>query len=380
MILIKDVLVYAPAKIGKRDILICGDKIELIADKIDIDLATVEIIDGSDKIAMPGLIDRHVHVTGGGGEGGVTTRAPELKCSDLIKNGITTVLGLLGTDATTRTMRDLVAKVKAINELGLTAYAVTGSYQYPSETLLDNVRDDIVFLSEICGAKIALSDHRSSVLTTAELSRLASDVYVGGKLAGKTGVLVIHMGDGKQGFAPILDSINNSNLPMSVYQPTHINRNDSLLAEGVEFLKNGGYIDLTTGIAKHNRAGDVIKQLVEQKIATDRLTLSSDGNGSYSSYDKDGKLLEIGVASVAALHQELNYMISELDMPLEVALPFFTSNPALALGLADFKGKLEPDYDADIIITDQNLAIEQVIVKGQVVLRDGQVAINIPFE
>ncbi len=380
MILIKDILVYAPAKIGKKDILICGDKIELIDDVIDFNLATIDVIDGSDKIALPGLIDRHVHVTGGGGEGGVTTRAPELKCSDLIKNGITTVLGLLGTDATTRTLRDLVAKVKAINELGLTAYAVTGSYQYPPETLLKNVRDDMVFISEIRGAKIALSDHRSSVMTPDELSRLASDVYVGGKLAGKSGVLVIHMGDGKQGFAPILDSIRKSNLPLSVYQPTHINRNDNLLAEGIEFLENGGYIDFTTGITKHNRAGDVIKQLVEKNIATDRLTLSSDGNGSFSSYDQDGKLLEIGVASVAALHQELTYMVKNLAMPLEIALPFFTINSAMALGLADFKGKLEAHYDADILITNQNLAIEQVIAKGQVLLRDGEVAINIPFE
>ncbi len=380
MILIKNIEVYTPYKKGTKDILICGDKIELIDDHIEIDLKTVHVIDGSGKYAVPGLLDRHVHVTGGGGEGGVTTRAPELKCSELIKNGITTVLGLLGTDATTRTLRDLIAKTKSINELGLSAYAVTGSYQYPLETMMGSVRDDMVFIEEIRGAKIAISDHRSSVMTTDEFSRLASDVYVGGKLSGKTGVLVIHVGDGKQGLSPILKSIEKSNIPKSVYQPTHINRNNNLLKEGIEFLKDGGYIDLTTGISKNNRAGDVIKKILDEGIESKRLTLSSDGNGSFSSYDEDGQLIEIGVASVSALHDELKYMVNELKMPLEDALPFFTIHPAAAIGLGAFKGKLEPKYDADILIVDKELCIEHVIAKGQLMLHNSQLSINIPFE
>ncbi len=380
MLLIKNINVYSPEKLGKKDILICGEKIELIANTIDIDLESTTIIDGSEKIAISGLVDRHVHLIGGGGEGGVTTRVPELKCSDLIKNGITTVLGLLGTDATTRTMRELIAKVKALNELGLSAYAVTGSYQYPSKTLTDNVRDDMLFIQEIIGAKIAISDHRSSVMTTSELSKLASDVYVGGKLAGKTGVLVIHVGDGKQGLKPIFDSLDNSNLPASVFQPTHLNRNPTLLTEGLEFLRNGGYIDLTTGIAKNARAGDIIKQVIEEKIDASRLTLSSDGNGSYSSYDKDGNLLQIGAASVSAMYNELLYLVKEQKMPLESVLPFFTFNPAAAIGLGEFKGKIKANYDADILILNQELEIENVICKGKIVMQNKNISINIPFE
>ncbi len=380
MILIKNIEVFAPVSLGKKDILICADKIEAIADSIAIDLPSVQIIDGAGLKALPGLIDRHVHVTGGGGEGGVTTRAPELKISELIKAGITTVLGLLGTDGTTRTLRDLIAKVKAINKLGLTAYAVTGSYQYPPQTLTGNVRDDMVFINEIRGAKIALSDHRSSALTTAELARLASDVYVAGKLSGKPGLLVIHMGDGKQGLSPIIDCIANSDIPAAVFQPTHINRNPGLLAEGIQFLKDGGYIDLTTGIAKHNRAADIIKQLLNEAVPCQRLTLSSDGNGSFSSYDKDGRLLKIGVASVSSLYHELVYLVTTLKTPLADALPFFTTNPAEAIGLDDDKGKLAVGYDADMLIVDDKLSIQHVIARGKTVLENGRLAITLPFE
>ncbi len=380
MIVIKNAELYNPHYLGQKDILICGEKIELIADHIDVDLDTVEVINAQGKIVMPGLIDRHVHLIGGGGEGGPTTRAPELKSSELIKNGITTVLGLLGTDATSRSPRELIAKVKSINEIGLSAYAVTGSYQYPTPTITANVRDDMLFVAEMIGSKIAISDHRSSVLRTDELIRLAADVYVGGKLAGKTGVLVIHVGDGVQGLKPIKDSLANSNLPKSVFQPTHINRNPKLLAEGIEFLKDGGYIDLTTGINKDNRVGDVIASLLKQGLNTDRLTLSSDGNGSFSSYDKDGNLLEIGVASVSALHDELYYLHKELKLSLEKALPFFTVNVAEAIGLGAFKGKIEADYDADILIVDSDLRIETLIARGKVMLREQQLAIKIPFE
>ena len=84
MILIKNIDVYGPTHVGVKDILICGGKIEQIADNIDIAKKYVTIIDGAGKRAIPGIIDQHVHVTGGGGEGGFSTRAPELRMVDLI--------------------------------------------------------------------------------------------------------------------------------------------------------------------------------------------------------------------------------------------------------------------------------------------------------
>ncbi|MDO4395969.1 MAG: beta-aspartyl-peptidase, partial [Clostridia bacterium] len=99
MKIIKNVNVYAPEKLGKKDILIAGGKICQISDNLDIPESwEVEVIDGEGLIATPGFIDSHVHILGGGGEGGFGNRTPEATLSGLTRWGITTVVGCLGTD------------------------------------------------------------------------------------------------------------------------------------------------------------------------------------------------------------------------------------------------------------------------------------------
>lgn len=381
MLLVKNIRTFAPDDLGVKDLLIARNKIEYVGESISVSLPScIEVIDGTGLIAIPGLIDGHVHVTGGGGEGGVTTRVPEVKISDLIRNGVTTVLGLLGTDGTTRTIEDLLAKTKAINELGLTAFALTGSYEYPSVTLTGNVRRDMAFISEIIGSKIAISDHRSSCITTGELARLASDVYVGGKIAGKRGVLTIHMGDGKAGLQQILDVISENDLPVSVFHPTHVNRNETLLSSALDFHQMGGMIDLTCGNAGTVRAADVITELRSSGRDRRNITISSDGNGSYSEYDENGNLLKIGVSSLDAVFNELKFMFESKNLPLDDALAYCTVNAATALGLDNRKGRIAPGYDADIVLLNESFQIDTVITSGEIIMREMMIMKNIPFE
>ena len=68
MLLIKNAEVYAPASIGKKDILICNEKIELIEDKIEGLPGNCRVMDGEGLLLAPGMIDQHIHVTGGGGK------------------------------------------------------------------------------------------------------------------------------------------------------------------------------------------------------------------------------------------------------------------------------------------------------------------------
>src|SRR5699024_8762235 len=143
----------------------------------------------------PGFVDQHVHLTGGGGEGSFHTRAPEARLSELIAGGVTTVVGLLGTDGITRSVENLLAKVKALREEGITAYCLTGSYGWPSVTVTGDLRKDIVFVEEILGLKLAVSDHRAPNISVEDLIRAASDVRVAGMLSGKAGILTLHMGD-----------------------------------------------------------------------------------------------------------------------------------------------------------------------------------------
>ena len=88
--LLKNANVYTPSPIGKKDILIEGEKILRIADHIDgyENLPDVEIYDLNGKTVVPGYIDMHVHITGGGGEQGPASRVPESQLSEFFKNGI----------------------------------------------------------------------------------------------------------------------------------------------------------------------------------------------------------------------------------------------------------------------------------------------------
>ena len=45
----------------------------------------------------PVKVDCHVHLTGGGGEGGFATRVPPLALSAFTRNGTTSAVGVLGT-------------------------------------------------------------------------------------------------------------------------------------------------------------------------------------------------------------------------------------------------------------------------------------------
>lgn len=356
MYLIKNIDVYTPQYIGKKDILF-SHKIELIKDHIETDL--FETIDGTDHILIPGFIDQHVHIVGGGGEGSFHTKAPEITLSQLTRHGITTVLGLLGTDGVSRDVENLLSKAKSLKEEGISAYIISGSYQYPSITITGDIKKDIMFIDEIIGCKLALSDHRSSHITTQQLIDLASEVRVSSLLSGKAGILVLHMGDEKQGLKQVFEALKLTDIPITLFRPTHMTRNFHLLEDGYQFLKMGGYIDLTAD--NEHQATHAILEALKREIPTDRITISSDGQGSWSTYDQDGHLLKIGVSSVESLFDEFQYMLNH-GFSIENALPYFTLN--VAKGLNINKGEIKVGRDADCIILNQNKQIKDVIAGG----------------
>ena len=186
--------IYAPEHLGRKDILIEGSRIARIADHIDEydQIEEVEKVDLGGRILTPGYMDIHVHITGGGGESGPATRVPEASLSVLVRNGITTVVGLLGTDGITRSLENLLAKARAFNEEGITCRILTGAYGYPSPTITGSVERDIALIDLMVGVKIAMSDHRSSNLTGEQLIsllRLCDHPY--GKRKGQAGSSVL---------------------------------------------------------------------------------------------------------------------------------------------------------------------------------------------
>ena len=115
MILIKGVELYSPEKCGKSDILICGNTIAATGRRLSLpDGVEGEVFEAEGLIAVPGLIDSHVHIAGAGGEGGPATRTPEMKLSEMFEGGVSTVVGCLGTDGFTRNVESVLMKAKAI--------------------------------------------------------------------------------------------------------------------------------------------------------------------------------------------------------------------------------------------------------------------------
>ncbi len=371
MLIIRNIAVYHPEFLGVKDVCICGEKIEFIETHLDISHPKCEEIDGTGKILIPGLIDQHVHLIGGGGEGSFHTRAPRVELSELIESGITTVVGLLGTDGITRDVETLLAHAKALQEEGVTTYICTGHYGYPSATITGDVQKDIAFIQEVLGLKLAISDHRAPNVSLQDLIRMGSDTRVAGMISGKPGFVALHMGDDAAGLMPVFDALDQTSIPIKIFRPTHVNRNPLLLEQGMEYLKRGGYVDYTCGIAKDAEPAKCIQEVLERELPADRVTISSDGHGSWSNYDSQGNVIEMGVSSLSSIFKELKKMVLEYGMDLDKALPFVTSNVAKALEIYPKKGCIYAGADADVLILDQKLNLETVIARGKVMMKDG---------
>lgn len=372
--LIKNIEVYAPEYIGKKDLLI-SNTIEEISDEININ--GINIVDGSEYYAFPGFIDSHVHILGGGGEGGFSTRTPELKISDMITAGVTTVVGCLGTDGICRDMKSLIAKAKGIKEYGLSAYIYTGSYRLPLKTLTGSVMEDIMLIEEVIGiGEIAISDHRGSNPTFDEFTRVVADARTAGMLSGKSGLVNIHVGSGNDGLKYVFDMIEKTEIPATQVMPTHMARNERLVGEAILLCNKGGYVDFTTSTSSDPSKDDdlacskVLKRLLNEGISPEQISFSSDGQGSLPKFNASGEYIGMGIGTCKSLYDTVKECIIEEGIEIEKALKPITSTPATALKLKN-KGRVEKGKDADLVLVNKDtLEIDTVICNGNLLMKN----------
>jgi len=387
MLLLKNVDVFAPAPAGRADMLIAGGRIVRIEQDIRIAAGYCDTVDASALMAMPGLVDGHVHMTGGGGEGGYATRTPELVLSGAILGGVTTVVGCLGTDGVTRSLENLLAKARGLDEEGISTFIYTGYYGVPTATLTGSIERDLLLIDKVIGVgEVALSDHRSTQPTFDEIARLAAESRRGGILSGKAGVVNIHMGDGRRGLSMLRRILDETEIPPTQFLPTHINRNADLFAEGIAHAKAGGLVDFTTSsVPAFAEDGEVkcsrsLRLMLEAGVNVSQITFTSDGQGSLPLFDGEGRFERLGVGRVTSLFAAVREAVMDEGVPLETALQVVTSNPARILKLGG-KGRLAAGADADVTLVDPaTLEIRGVIARGRWMMRDGQLVVKVTFE
>ena len=319
-ILIKNAEVFAPEKLGRRDIFIAGGRIVAMEESLEgLSVPGLETIDACGAIVTPGLIDQHIHVTGGGGEGGWKSRCP----------------------------------------------------------ITDSVKTELFAIPEVLGVKIALGDHRCSFPSMEEVRSIVADVRVAGMLTGKTGFVHVHLGDYTSSF-DIFDGIVASGLPIKHIRPTHVARHPAVFERAMGFAKQGGWIDITTGGGNYmGCAADAYDMAVENGVPVNRITMSSDGHGSMPRFNEAGEMVGLGVGSIMCNIETVQELARRHD--LTTALLPMTRTVAEALTL-EGKGVIEVGADADLLILNAEHEITDVFMGGVQCMRAGEVIVKGAFE
>lgn len=366
--LIKNGHVFSPEDMGRQDILICNDKIAAIQPEISRGSLDAQIIDAGGKYVVPGFIDGHIHILGGGGGGGPLTRSCISHLSHYSRSGVTTVIGLLGIDKIGFTLEELLIRARALELEGLSTYVLAGSYHTPPVTITDSLSKDLYLIDKIIGVKIAIRASLSSHLSKDDIKKVVAEAWLGGKLGGKAGVVVSHIGsDRGLPLADICDAMEEMSIPMRQFVLTHVNTDENILQEAIPCGKRGVIMDLTgnwgTADGRAVSQARAFKIMLKAGVPLENITMSSDSVAPFVHPD------HLDVQPIGVCAKSLREMVCDEGIALSDALRTITDNPARCYHLGG-KGTLQPGKDADVVFLDGNYTVDTTMAKGQLLYQD----------
>ncbi len=368
MYVLRNADVYSPEALGLCDVWLAAGKVVALVPRGSEVPSNIPRIDLHGQKLVPGFIDQHIHIIGAGGKTGFSSMTPEIPLEDLMECGTTTAVGLLGTDGSTRSIKSLYAKVKALEEEGMSAYMYTGYYGLEPTHITGSLQDDMIFIDKVLGCKVAIADIRSSYPTDLELLRLLRNVRVAGRIGGKKGILHLHLGPQKSGLDPLFRIVRDGEFPIENISPTHVGRYQALFEQAIEFAKLGGMIDITTGASKYTEPWRMVTYALDQGADLSKMTFSTDGYAGLDAVDEAGKVIGTRPAPIHTNLEQALLLHTQGGLSLSDSLKLITANPAANLGLAH-KGRIAVGADADFVVFDAELHIAQVFCKGMSMMK-----------
>jgi beta-aspartyl-dipeptidase (metallo-type) len=138
-------------------------------------------------------------------------------------------------------------------------------------------------------------------------------------------------------------------------------------------LRRGGNIDLTAGETVGYSIAEALSILKDQGLNFNRVTASSDGNGSSPA--------DSGISRMNQLLKDLQACIIEHQLAFPTVINIATVNPAKILKLYPRKGCLLPGSDADILVlTKDDLKINHLLARGKILIKEQKAMVKGKFE
>ena len=123
---------------------------------------------------------------------------------------------------------------------------------------------------------------------------------------------------------------------------------------------------------------EAVRLCLEAGVPPDRLTVTSDGNGSIPVFDGAGTLVRLSVAGQADFFNGFRALVRRKVLGLADALKPFAANPAAVYKLPG-KGRIAAGMDADLLVLDGGLDLRDAFGRGRRLVADGRVVVRGTF-